>query len=302
MKRRVFLRELTLAGGGLLLAPKIALAQGDDVQKLTILHTNDTHSRIDPFPMDSKFPGLGGVSARAKLVSKIRKEEEHVLLLDAGDIWQGTPYFNFYHGELEFKAMSSMQYDAATLGNHDFDIGIDGLVKQLPHANFPFLNTNYNVADTPLYDKIQEYKIFQFGNIRIGVTGVGVELEGLVLPELYGKIHYQNPIECAEKTALHLKYEENCHFVICLSHLGFDYSSKKVSDLVLGKNSKNIDMIIGGHTHTFLEDPVVVENIKGNPVIINQVGWGGVQLGRVDLIFDRFKGNMRSSVNREIFS
>lgn len=261
-----------------------------EMTKLTILHTNDVHSRIDPFPAnDPKYPNMGGVARRAALIKKIRATEKNVLLLDAGDIFQGTPYFNLYGGELEFKLMSEMGYDASTLGNHDFDNGIDGLVKQMPNMNFPFLNSNYSFKDTLLENKIQEYKIFRKGDLKIGVFGIGIELRGLVDPKLSGNILCNDPLVNANRISTLLKNEEKCDLVICLSHLGYKYNDKKVSDSVLAKESSHIDLIIGGHTHTFLDEPTQVVNKEGKEVLIAQVGWAGIKLGRIDYYFDSKK-------------
>lgn len=262
----------------------------EDLIKLTILHTNDVHSRIDPFPMDgSRNEGKGGAVRRASLVQQIREKEEHLLLLDAGDIFQGTPYFNFFLGELEFKLMSAMKYDAATLGNHDFDAGIEGLHKQLPLANFPFLVSNYDFSDTIMNGKTQPYKIFKKGPLKIGVLGVGIELEGLVPPKHFKGTRYLDPIKTANKYALQLKKEQQCDLVICLSHLGYRYRNEKVSDVVLAENSRNIDVIIGGHTHTFMKKAEAYRNLDKEEVIINQVGWAGILLGRLDFYFERNK-------------
>ena len=253
---------------------------------LTILHTNDWHSRIDPFPADDpKYPGKGGAARRASLIDEIRKSADNVLLLDAGDVFQGTPYFNYYAGEPEFRIMSKMGYDACTLGNHDFDNGIEGLVKMLPHANFPFVNCNYNFDKTDLKDKIKKFIIIKKSGLKIGITGVGIDLEGLVPSKNHEGIHYNNPIECAEEQAYKLKNECNCDMVICLSHIGYEYPSFKVSDRMLAAGSENIDLIIGGHTHTFLDAPVTIANKLGKPVTINQVGWAGLRLGRIDYLF-----------------
>lgn len=258
------------------------------VTKLTILHTNDWHSRIEPFPEDGgRNAGKGGAARRAALVAQIRAEEEHVLLLDAGDVFQGTPYFNFFEGELEFKIMSQMRYDAAAIGNHDFDGGIDNLAQQLQHANFPLLCANYDFANTPMEGKVREYQLFEKGPLRIGVFGLGIELNSLVPEKLYGNTQYQDPIERANKVAEQLKEQERCDLVICLSHLGFRYDGDKVSDVVLAAESKHIDLIIGGHTHTFLDRPEVIDNRDGEPVLVNQVGWAGLRLGRLDLYFER---------------
>ena len=287
MNRRGFIKRLSVGGIALGLSSlPIELLAGkhdEDFEKICILHTNDTHSRIDPFPAGSKYAGLGGMAKRAYLVEQIRKEEEHVLLLDAGDTFQGTPYFNLYGGELEFKLMSEMGYDATTLGNHDFDAGLEGLVKQLPHANFPFLNTNYNIADSPLSGKILPYKVFKKGAVKIGVFGVGIALSGLVPDKLFGNVQYLDPIVNANKTANKLKNDLDCDLVICLSHLGLKYESKKVSDLILAQSTENVDIVIGGHTHTFLDKPMIVNNLNGSPVVINQVGWAGINLGRLDV-------------------
>ncbi|MEX1187930.1 MAG: metallophosphoesterase [Bacteroidia bacterium] len=254
--------------------------------KLTVLHTNDWHSRIDPFPDDDpKYPGLGGAARRASLIKAIRKENNNVLLLDAGDVFQGTPYFNYYGGEPEFKLMSEMGYDACTLGNHDFDNGIEGLVNMLPHANFPFVNCNYNFEGTALKGKIKKHVVLKKAGIRIGITGVGIDLKGLVPDQNHEGIHYNNPIECAEKQAKELKNTYGCTFVVCLSHLGFEYTEDKVSDRRLAAGTEHIDLIIGGHTHTFLDSPVIVSNKIGKAVTINQVGWAGLRLGRIDYLF-----------------
>lgn len=287
INRRKFLKQSLLASGGLLALnsfplPSLAL-KNKKTTKITILHTNDVHSHIEPFPInDPKYPNLGGAARRAALISKIRNTEEHVLLLDAGDIFQGTPYFNKYLGELDFKLMSLMQYDAATIGNHDFDNGIDGLKNMLPHASFPFINSNYDFSNTILYNDIIPHKIFTKGNIKIGVFGLGVELNGLVSKNLYKETLYHEPINIANQKAIYLKEEEKCNLVICLSHLGYAYKNNTVSDVVLAQQTQDIDLIIGGHTHTFLDKPTELKNIRRQKVLVNQVGWAGINLGRVD--------------------
>ena len=287
--RRDFLRST--AAGAALLALGIksdSVYAKDDLVKLVILHTNDVHSRIDPFPMDgSRNQGRGGVAARAALINSIRRENENVLLFDAGDIFQGTPYFNFYGGELEIKLMSMMGYDAAIMGNHDFDNGVEGFYKQLPHANFPILNGNYDFSDTLLNGKTQPYKIFKKDGLRIGVFGLGIELTGLVNKVQYGNTRYLDPVATALDLEKLLKEDKKCDMVICLSHLGYRYSDKKISDIVLAKNTNYIDLIIGGHTHTFLDKPERVRNLKGKETLINQVGFAGINLGRIDLLFKR---------------
>ena len=294
--RRVFIKTVfgSMALAGLSSLPLDLLAK-NELTKLTILHTNDVHSRIDPFPEnDPKYPGMGGVARRSAIIKKIRAQEKNVLLLDAGDIFQGTPYFNLYGGELEFKFMSEMGYDASTLGNHDFDNGIDGLVKQMPHMNFPFLNANYTFSNTLLENKVSEYKIFNKGGLKIGVFGIGIELHGLVDPKLTGNIIYNDPIIHAKRVSSHLKKNEKCDLIICLSHLGYKYSDKKVSDVVLASETDYIDLIIGGHTHTFLDEPSQLMNKSNKEVLIAQVGWAGIKLGRIDYYFDHKKSKKDS--------
>jgi 5'-nucleotidase len=295
MKRRDFIQK-TAASSALLGLANIGLSSFTTIEtkKITILHTNDVHSHIDPFPVDHpRNPNMGGAARRAAIIENIRKEEEHVLLLDAGDIFQGTPYFNYYGGELEFKLMSMMQYDLATIGNHDFDNGIEGLYAQLPHAQFEFVSANYDFKNTVLDSHVKPYKIFNKGGIKIGVFGLGIELEGLVDKKAYKETVYHNPIEVAQDMARILKHNKKCDLVICLSHLGFSYKNEpnKVSDLDLAKKTKDIDLIIGGHTHTFLEKPVIQKNSEGKEVMINQVGCYGINLGRVDFyLSDDAKG------------
>ena len=289
MKRRDFIQK-TAASSALLGLANIGLSSFTtfDDKKITILHTNDVHSYIDPFPADHpRNPNMGGVARRAALIESIRMEEENVLLLDAGDIFQGTPYFNYYGGELEFKLMSMMHYDAATMGNHDFDNGIDGFYAQLPHAKFEFVSANYDFKNTILNEHVKPFKIFNKGGIRIGVFGLGIELEGLVDKKAYKETVYLDPIEIAQDMTKILKHKEKCDLVICLSHLGYSYKNEpnKISDVVLAKKTKDIDLIIGGHTHTFLNKPVIEKNSDGKEVIINQVGCHGINLGRIDFYF-----------------
>jgi 5'-nucleotidase len=291
LNRRSFIKTAASLGvyGALASLPLNLLAKNKSV-KITVLHTNDWHSRIEPFPMDgSSNQGLGGAAGRVALIQKIRKEEENVLLLDAGDIFQGTPYFNFFGGELEYKLMSRMGYDAATLGNHDFDNGIDGIIKQLPHATFEFVNCNYDMSNSALAPHIKSYKIFHKSGIKIGVLGVGIELKGLVPDALYGNIVYNDPVSNANRVAAHLKQQEKCDLIICLSHLGYKYGGTKISDIKLAEQSQHIDLIIGGHTHTFLAKPDLIKNKDGKEVIVNQVGWAGINLGRIDYTFEPLK-------------
>lgn len=288
MKRRTFIKN-TAASTALLSVGGIALSCTEQkVKQITILHTNDVHSHIDPFgPNDGRNANKGGVARRATLIQRLRQENPNTLLLDAGDIFQGTPYFNYYGGELEFKLMSMLDYDAATIGNHDFDNGIDGLYAQLPHAQFDFVSANYNFKNTIMDGHVAPYKIFIKNGVRIGVFGLGVELEGLVGKNMFKETKYLDPIEIAQDMSRILKTEEQCDLIICLSHLGYDYENQqKVSDRSLARSTKDIDLIIGGHTHTFLDEPTVETNRIGKSVLINQVGCYGLYVGKVDFYWE----------------
>jgi 5'-nucleotidase len=234
--------------------------------------------------------GLGGVATRAQVIQQIRSHNQQVLLLDAGDIFQGTPYFNLYNGEPEIKAMTAMQYDACTMGNHDFDAGIENFALQMSRASFPCIVSNYDFTNTPLENKALPYKIIKKGRLKIGIYGLGIKLKGLVPENLYGNTIYNDPIQKSREVAEHLKKKEQCDFIICLSHLGYKYKETNlVSDEILAKETQFTDLIIGGHTHTFLDEPVVFKDKNGSDVVVNQVGWGGARLGRLDFTFEGVK-------------
>ncbi len=287
--RRAFLRKSLLGLGAVAVTgvgSELLAKSKSKSKKLTILHTNDMHSWIEPYTK-GKYKGKGGMAQRASLIKKIREQESNVLLLDAGDIFQGTPYFNFFGGELEFKLMSKMGYDASTLGNHDFDNGLEGLKKALPHAEFPFLTSNYDFNDTILEGTFKPYKVFVKEGVRVGVFGINIEMQGLISEKNYGETKWQDPIGKAQDTVKILREKEKCDFVICLSHLGLKYDDApdKMCDLRLAKSVDGIDLIIGGHTHTFLQKPMIEKSPNGGNVIINQVGWAGINLGRIDIKF-----------------
>ncbi|MEM7485587.1 MAG: metallophosphatase [Bacteroidota bacterium] len=303
MKRRDFLTHTaatsTFIGlGGL----GLNSCAGFGNKHITILHTNDVHSHIDPFPSShSRYANLGGIARRATLVEQIRNENPNTLLFDAGDIFQGTPYFNFYGGELEFKLMSKLKYDAATIGNHDFDNGIDGLLAQVPNAKFDLLSANYDFTNTVMDSFVKPYKIYTVDGIKIGVYGIGIQLDGLVTKKLYKETKYLDPFEIALDNERKLKEEENCDIVICLSHLGYDYENpERPSDTQLAQSTYHTDLIIGGHTHTFLDKPDVRTNKNGNSVLVNQVGAYGINVGRIDFYFDAEKSAVTKGVSIKV--
>ncbi|GAB4034763.1 metallophosphatase [Spirosoma jeollabukense] len=289
--RRQFLKLLGTAAVVGAVAPDVLASAGRrGSSSLTILHTNDVHSRLDPFPMDgSRNAGKGGVTRRATLIQKIRQEQKNVLVFDAGDIFQGTPYFNLYKGEPEILAMDRLGYDAGTIGNHDFDGGIENMVTQFGKATFPLLIANYDFKNTVMDGKTMPYKVFEKDGIRVGVFGLGIQPAGLIPQNAYKETKYLDPIDIGNDTAATLRNDKKCDYVICLSHLGFKYNEPTVSDNVLAAKTRNIDLIIGGHTHTFLDAPVAVNNPDGQPVWINQVGFAGINLGRIDLTFEQGK-------------
>ena len=300
MKRRYFIKT-TSASALFLGSPSLGYSLFSDKPRkhITILHTNDVHSHIDPFELNAgEKANKGGVARRAAVINKIREENPNTLLLDAGDIFQGTPYFNFYGGALELKLMSLMKYDAGTIGNHEFDNGIDGLLAPLHHAKFDLINSNYDFSNTVMNGHTKPYQIFEKGGVKIGVFGLGVQLEGLVTKSAYKETVYLDPIEIAQDMSKLLKHEKHCDLVICLSHLGYEYTkTDQVSDVKIAQNTKDIDLIIGGHTHTFLEKPTEIENAIGKTVLVNQVGCHGLYLGRVDFYLEETQKNNGESLS-----
>lgn len=305
MKRREFVKTALFLGSAMQF-PHVWIEDvkaESDLYKLTILQTNDTHSRIDPFPMNgSKFQGLGGIARRATLVKKIRQENPNTLLLDAGDVFQGTPYFNFYKGKVEFVTMSLCGYNAITLGNHEFDNGIESLVTALQYTNFPIVNCNYDLGDSLLKSHLKKYMIRQFGPIKVGITGVGIDFTDMVALDKHKGVNYIHPIKPLQEIVNYLRDKIDCSCVIVLSHLGYKYESDKVSDVVIAREVDGIDWIVSGHTHTFMRKPDIIISKKGHVTRILQVGWAGVVLGKSDLFFDREKLVKTTSAIMEIDS
>jgi 5'-nucleotidase len=304
MNRRNFLQNSAASMAYLGLgATGLQSCIGTNKKHITILHTNDVHSHIDPFPSNHfRYANLGGLARRAGLVQRIREENPNTLLFDAGDIFQGTPYFNFYGGELEFKLMSKLNYDAATIGNHDFDNGIDGLLAQMPHAKFELLSANYDFTNTVMNGFVKPYQTYVRDGIKIGVYGLGINLDGLVLKKLYKETKYLDPYEIARDMERKLKEEENCDLIICLSHLGYHYENEgdRPDDVTLAAKTEHTQLIIGGHTHTFLEKPDIRINKAGKEVLVNQVGCYGLNVGRVDFYFDSASNVASSGVSIQV--
>ncbi len=277
LTRRKFIK---IGAGASALAGMPALMAGKNTpDKIVILHTNDVHSQIEPIPLSSKYhAGMGGFAKRAEIVQQIRDEEENVILLDAGDFFQGTPYFNFFKGELEVKLMNQLKYDAVTIGNHEFDNGVDALYNQLKNAKFQVLNANYSFEEDRWKNLVHPYTILHKGRHKVGIIGLGISPDGLIAPVNFEKVTFLQPLKILNQTAEQLSKE--CDVVIALTHLGIE------TDRILAKNSENVDIILGGHSHTFLEEPELIPNKVGKNVILNQVGDRGIFLGRIDLYFD----------------
>jgi 5'-nucleotidase len=291
MDRRAFLASVAAAAAATQLPLRAAEAPATASGRITLLHTNDTHSRIEPFgPGNGAISGLGGVARRATLVRQLRGQLGAVLLLDAGDTFQGTPYFNRYKGRLDYQLMRMVGYDAGTLGNHDFDNGVGMLVEamesmeQLKHPNppFAFVNCNYDFKGAPALGKrIRPYILRDFPGLRVGITGVGVAFAGLVAPKNHQGLTWKDPYECLRPIVKHLREVEKADLVVVLSHLGYNLNGSAPDDLQMPAQVPGIDAVIGGHSHTFLTTPTRVSQAQGETLIF-QVGFGGVNLGRMD--------------------
>jgi len=243
-------------------------------KNLIVLHTNDLHSQIEPASSNN----LGGFARLAGQINQIRAENpDNVLLLDAGDIWQGTPYFNFFGGELEFDFLNRLNFDATTLGNHEFDNGIEHLAEKLQMLTVPVVLTNYDVSESLIKDFIKPYLILERNGLKIGILGLLINMDGLALEQNFEGIKYRDAIETTNEISAFLKNEKKCDIVICLSHLGFN------NDKILAGQSENIDLIIGGHTHTLLENGWTETNRNGKTVTIAQARSSGMYLGVVEI-------------------
>jgi len=286
MKRRNFIAGLGAAAAASKLSLRGETSPG--IARLTLLHTNDTHSRIEPFgPGNGAISGKGGMARRATLVKQLRKQLGNVLLLDAGDVFQGTPYFNQYKGFLDYKLMSMVGYDAGTLGNHDFDNGVEGLVAAMSEAKFPFVNCNFDMKGAPgLAKRVQPWIVKQLPGVKVGITGVCVDFKGLVAPKNHEGVVWLDPLESLKPVVKHLREKEKVDMVVLLSHLGYDLKGAGWDDLTLARQLSGVDVIIGGHSHTFLEEPVRIKN-EGGETLIFQVGFGGVNLGRLDFTLNQ---------------
>lgn len=290
LTRRKFIKTVAASSAALCVTPLFSSGKNNSFDKLTIFHTNDLHCHFEPFPdNDPKYGGHGGMNRIAAYLKEMRKRLPDLLLFDSGDFSQGTPYYNFFKGEIVLKLMSEMGYVASTIGNHEFDSGLENLSRVLQYANFPLISSNYDFSRTPMNGHVKKNLVIERNNFRIGVYGLGIELHGLVGKTLCGNTKYLEPISVALEQEDYLRNNQKCDIVICLSHLGYEYDNPKVSDRVLAQKTHYTDAILGGHTHSFFEAPVEVLNLEKNPVVINQVGWGALMLGQIDFYFENEK-------------
>ena len=311
INRRRFLKSSLITGAALavpssLVSPKFWSALAEpllDVAAgevlITILHTNDTHSQIDPVSeSDKTWGGKGGVARRATLVKRIRKESPNTLMVDAGDVFQGTPYFNFYKGEVEYKSMSLIGYDVVTLGNHDFDNGVNALAAAMKFANFDFVSTNYDVRGTVLEARVKSYAVRTLGGVRVGLFGLGISPDNLITPQNFQGVKYMDPVQMARGVVRLLREQEKCQLVVGMSHLGYyaNPRNNEIGDTQVAAQVNGIDFIASGHTHTFMEKPVLQKNPAGKDTIIFQVGKSGIYVGRID--FKMKDGSVVASAGR----
>lgn len=249
---------------------------------LTLLQTSDTHSRIEPIDKHAadKYAGMGGFVRRATMLGQFRKDNPNVLLFDCGDFSQGTPYYNLFKGEVEIEMLNLMKYDAVTIGNHEFDFGLDNMARLFKMAHFPIVCSNYGVEGTVLEGLVKPYIILERDGLKIGVFGLGAKMEGLVQADKCAGVAFKDPVLVANEIAAMLKETEGCDAVVCLSHLGLK------EDEMLVHQTRNIDVVLGGHSHTFQEEPVVFPNLDGKDVTVSHTGKNGIYVGKVDLNFD----------------
>ena len=297
MNRRDFIKKAGIGSAvvGFGSVP-LHLFAANDFITITILHTNDLHCHIEPFSgADESTSKKGGLARISELAKITRASNPDTLLLDAGDMFQGTPYFNYFNGNLMLKLMSAAGYDAGTIGNHEFDNGLQGIIDPLPNAKFPLINSNYDFSDTILAGKFPKWKIFKRNGVKIGIYGLGIELKGLVADKNFGNTIYNDPVKVGVELEYFLKNEKKCDLVICLSHLGLRYEDQKISDVLFAAETKYTDLIVGGHTHTYLERPMFLKNKNGEQIIVNQAWWAGLVIGRIDFVLERQK-NKKTAV------
>lgn len=274
-------------GRSLLAILSLVISVEAGAQDLWIVHTNDTHScvmPINPLSSDTAQADKGGFLRRASFVRQMREEHPHLLLFDSGDFSQGSAYYNLYKGEVEVSLMNEMKYDAATIGNHEFDFGMDNMKRIYSMAQFPIVCANYDFSGTVLEGLVKPYVILEREGLRIGVFGLSPQMDGLVSAENYKGVKFEDPVSAAERVVGLLRGQEHCDVVICLSHLGWDIEG--IDDVEVISATRDIDVVLGGHSHTYFEHPEIVKNADGKDVICNQMGKNGRYVGVLHLHVD----------------
>lgn len=275
---------------GLFLGSIIPQATAQYIRELTLLHTNDMHSRVEPIDRKAAdtYAGMGGLVRRATLVNQQREVCKDLLLFDSGDISQGTPYYNLFQGEVEIKMMNLMGYDAMTIGNHEFDFGIDNMARLFRMARFPIVSANYDVRGTVLEGLVKPYVVLERNGLKIGVFGLSPKLEGLVQADKCEGICYIDPITAARQTVDKLRNNEHCDVVICLSHIGMvGFAPTDMSDERLIAHTHGIDVVLGGHSHTFMQEPKNYLNDEGKNTILFHSGKNGIYVGQLKLTIEK---------------
>lgn len=249
-------------------------------QQLMVVHTSDTHSCVDPISVNDIKPeqaGKAGFLRRAACMEELRNRYDNLLLLDCGDFSQGSVYYNLYKGEVEIKLMNEMQYDACTIGNHEFDFGLENMARLFRMAKFPVVCCNYDFSGTPVDGLVKDYIIKEYAGVRVGILGIGPQLEGLVAKDSYGQAKYKDPVEAAQPVVDHLRKQEKCDLVICLSHLGWQDGAGGDADFVA--RTSGIDLLLGGHSHSYFKAPKYVKNKLGEDIPCDHMGKNGQYLG-----------------------
>ncbi len=274
----------------------ISPESAQDTKQLVILQTSDTHSRIEPIAAHAadRYAGMGGTVRRSTLIKEAREVNPGLLLFDCGDISQGTPYYNLFQGEVEVKMMNLMGYDAMTIGNHEFDFGLENMARLFRMANFPVVCANYDVTGTVLEGLVKPYITLDRNGLKIGVFGLSPKMEGLVQADKCEGVVYNDPIEVAQKTVDVLKNQENCDVIICLSHLGYQLKDAPC-DEELAQKTNHIDAILGGHTHTFMKEPAIYLNKDGKNVPVLHTGKSGIYVGMLKLTLAKNEVSQSSS-------
>ena len=275
MKKNIFVIGLTAL---------FCLTARAQQKRLMLVHTSDTHSCVEPVSKnfsDTAQADKGGFMRRAALLNQLRKEHPDLLLLDCGDFSQGSAYYNLYHGEVEVKLMNSMKYDACTIGNHEFDYGLDNLARLINMASFPFVCCNYDFTGTPCEHLVKPYIVIERAGARVGIFGICPQPEGLITKSNYEPMQYIDPAVAAQPVIDTLRQKEHCELVICLSHLGWSKGKGYDPDFI--SQTTGIDLLLGGHTHTYFTHPERAFDKAGHEVMVDHMGKNARFIGTMEI-------------------